>query len=148
MSWSKERQLEYMREYYIKNKDVMREKNQAWREKNKELHLSRAREYHKENRERLLERKRNHRKQNPDLYAKKLRLKKYGLSHDQYEKMLQAQDGKCAICREPGKLVVDHHHETDVVRALLCSPCNTAIGLFKEDTERMQAAIRYLGGPT
>lgn len=39
---------------------------------------------------------------------------------------------------------VDHHHGTGAVRGLLCSPCNIAIGLFRESPARMRAAISYV----
>lgn len=133
-----------MSEYYAKNREKILAKNAEWRAKNKERHLERARAYHHENREALLPKKRAYSLRTRDQRSAKLRLRKYGLSHAEYEAMLAAQDGKCAICGEKGKLVVDHNHQTDAVRSLLCSPCNTAIGLFKEDTDRMKAAIQYL----
>lgn len=72
----------------------------------------------------------------------------YGLSLDDYEQLLQWQDGCCAICRglNPSlyRLAVDHDHETGKVRGLLCSACNTGIGQFKEFEDRMLAAIQYL----
>lgn len=42
------------------------------------------------------------------------------------------------------KLCVDHCHETGEVRGLLCSKCNTAIGMFQEDINVMYRAIEYL----
>lgn len=92
-------------------------------------------------------------------------LTKYGLTKDDYRAMYQAQGGKCAICKEfapPIKLcrssnyedpapplVVDHDHEREAegrasVRGLLCTPCNTALGMLKDDLERLDAAWDYL----
>lgn len=66
--------------------------------------------------------------------AKRRQLKHYyGLSVEAYELMKLQQKGKCAICQKTisGKnLHVDHDHETDEVRGLLCSNCNTGIGLL------------------
>jgi hypothetical protein len=74
-----------------------------------------------------------------------------GLTEEQYDALLHAQSGRCAICRRTsaevpgGRLHVDHCHATGRVRGLLCSPCNTAIGLFYEDPSRLIGAIAYLG---
>ncbi|MFB7027166.1 MULTISPECIES: endonuclease VII domain-containing protein [unclassified Streptomyces] len=50
----------------------------------------------------------------------------YGLSAEDYKRLLEAQGGKCAICRETRKtnLAVDHCHKTEAVRGLLCARCN------------------------
>ena len=79
-------------------------------------------------------------------------LKKYGLTEEGYSKLVAAQGGVCAICKQPPsgngpnkRLVVDHHHASGQVRGLLCGPCNCAIGLFKDDPDLLAAAIRYLG---
>lgn len=73
----------------------------------------------------------------------------YGITLEQYEAMLEAQDGVCKICGSPPgrkRLHVDHCHVTKVVRGLLCSPCNTALGAFKDDEELLERAIAYLRG--
>ena len=75
---------------------------------------------------------------------------RYGISPEQYLQMYNQQDGKCLICgKEPDKgkyLSVDHDKETGEVRGLLCSKCNSGIGLFKENINAMARAIRYLLG--
>lgn len=50
----------------------------------------------------------------------------YGLSAEDYQRLLRAQDGKCAICLETRKtnLAVDHCHKTEAIRGLLCARCN------------------------
>jgi hypothetical protein len=69
---------------------------------------------------------------------------------EHYAEQKEKQDGKCAICGlEFGSAFnthQDHDHETKQQRGLLCSMCNTAIGLLGEDVERMQKAIDYLKG--
>lgn len=75
------------------------------------------------------------------------RRREYGLNRDEYEQMLAAQGGVCAICGGAPKkksLAVDHVHSSGKVRALLCHRCNTALGLFGEDTDRLMSAINYL----
>lgn len=80
-------------------------------------------------------------------------LKKFGLTEIEYATLLEKQNGVCAICERPEtskragnvvRLSVDHNHKTGVVRGLLCHSCNRSLGLFEEDIERMEAAIRYL----
>jgi len=69
------------------------------------------------------------------------------LTEVEYKAMLEAQGGVCAICSEKpksGRLAVDHIHGTDKVRGLLCNLCNPALGLFKDDPDRLNAAIEYL----
>ena len=75
----------------------------------------------------------------------------YGMTLAEYDAMLLAQQGRCGICQtgDPGgrhaSFCVDHHHETGAVRELLCTNCNTALGLFREDRLTLLRAIRYLG---
>lgn len=71
------------------------------------------------------------------------------ITAEDYLKLLKDQNGKCAICKfkpENGdnRLAVDHDHGTKKVRGLLCSKCNTALGLFKDDVEILDEAISYL----
>lgn len=77
-----------------------------------------------------------------------IKAKKYGLSPEQYMEILEAQQGKCAICREEPTtkrgLAVDHNHKTGQVRGLLCTGCNTALGSFKDSEEILTSAIEYL----
>lgn len=72
----------------------------------------------------------------------------YGMTPEEYDELFSAQNGVCAICQQlcrTGRhLAVDHDHETDEVRGLLCAPCNTAIGLMEDDPERLIAAVKYL----
>lgn len=74
----------------------------------------------------------------------------YGLSLQQYEDLKQSQNYSCYICKrhesEVGKkgLVVDHCHNNGMVRKLLCGPCNTTLGLVKENVQTLGAMIQYL----
>lgn len=63
--------------------------------------------------------------------------------------MAKDQEYRCAICRrteEETKRMfhADHNHETGKLRGLLCSDCNTGIGLLRENEEVLTAAIEYL----
>ena len=83
------------------------------------------------------------------------KLQKLGLSFDAYEEMFEVQEGKCAICMKPEtkrdgrsgeliKLAIDHDHDAGQVRRLLCSNCNTGLGLFKDNPELLETAAAYL----
>jgi len=67
---------------------------------------------------------------------------------DDYERMLAAQGGVCAICLEPRPeertLHVDHDHETGAIRGRLCFRRNNAIGDLREDFELFQRAADHL----
>lgn len=52
--------------------------------------------------------------------------------------------GACENCGDSENLHIDHNHVTGEVRGLLCHRCNTALGLLKEDTERIEGLVRYL----
>lgn len=74
----------------------------------------------------------------------------YGISGDDYEKILALQGGVCAICRKActrtgsGRLCVDHDHESGQVRGLLCFKCNVGIGHLADDVELLKGAVSYL----
>ena len=70
--------------------------------------------------------------------------RKYGITIEFYDKMFNEQRGKCAICSNTGKLVVDHNHKTNEIRALLCINCNWLLGQCKESFEILEKAMRYL----
>jgi len=58
--------------------------------------------------------------------------------------MAEKQKNKCLICDSEEKLVIDHNHKTGKIRGLLCSNCNCAIGLLKDDSTILESAITYL----
>lgn len=71
----------------------------------------------------------------------------YGLSRADYDAMLESQGGVCLICAEApeGKpLFVDHCHFTGAVRGLLCTRCNTGVGMFRDNPDLMLAAAAYV----
>lgn len=76
--------------------------------------------------------------------------KKFGINYEEYDRMMEEQEGVCAICgcpetKENAKyLAVDHDHNTGKIRGLLCNNCNRALGLLKDDVLVLQNAINYL----
>ena len=85
-----------------------------------------------------------------ETYSRDRHLKKtYGITLEQYDAMLESQDGECAICGtcEPGgrgRFHVDHCHSSEEVRGLLCAACNLALGNFKDNIETLLSAVNYL----
>lgn len=109
------------------------------------------------------ERTMQRRDKNPDRDLDAHLRRTFGITLDQYNEMVEAQNGVCAICGEPPtivmgvksrrqgravrpRLVVDHCHETGKIRGLLCTPCNRGIGFLNDDPKRVLAALEYLEG--
>lgn len=102
------------------------------------------------------------RKRNPGKFANtarranaRMKLKRYGMSYEQYEEMQREQDGRCAICgeRETTRnkldgtiraLHLDHCHATGKARALLCQRCNLAVGHVRDSPEICRKMAAYL----
>ena len=92
------------------------------------------------------------------LYSRMETLRRYGLTMDQFDDMVQAQGGKCAICATDkpggsGMWHVDHDHSCcstrktscgKCLRGLLCSRCNIGLGNFGDDISVLVRAAEYL----
>ena len=78
-------------------------------------------------------------------------VRKYGVTLADYDAMLAAQDGKCAVClttpetQRYGVFHVDRCHASGAVRGLLCRGCNTVLGVVNDDPAALARAIAYLG---
>jgi hypothetical protein len=77
--------------------------------------------------------------------------KAYGMSEDDYNNLLEKQNGVCGICgtdkswnNKTSHFYVDHCHDTGKIRGLLCNGCNSGLGHFKDSEIALEAAIRYL----
>ena len=83
--------------------------------------------------------------------------RKYGVTVPERQFILDKQKGKCKLCKTPiafsGKkyrsygdkdAVLDHCHDSDKIRGVLCGPCNLGLGFFRDDIERLKSAIEYL----
>lgn len=96
---------------------------QYWRDKNREKHNAYSRERYRKNPELVKSQNR------------KARLRGlYGLTLEQYDEMVHAQEGACYLCkRSPtaNRLAIDHDHATGKIRKLLCSSCNKVIGVVE-----------------
>ena len=76
------------------------------------------------------------------------RAKLYGLTPQEFSQLIVDHGGKCPICgvafvgnREPS---IDHCHETNAIRGLLCRKCNTGLGRFCDDARLLTRAAKYL----
>lgn len=96
---------------------------------------------------------RQHRKDNPDLYKERDRASKlkgnYNITSTEYNSLLVKQDGKCVICgahytKLNKGLVIDHNHNTNEIRGLLCSNCNCVLGLVYDNIDILKEMIKYL----
>jgi hypothetical protein len=77
------------------------------------------------------------------VYARHIE-KTYGISIDEYNLMVEASGGRCAICQRLSVLVIDHNHTTGKVRGLLCKNCNFGIGLLGDSIDTLRSAQSYL----
>ena len=74
----------------------------------------------------------------------------YGINYEEFQNLLSKQKGRCALCgcsgsgKNKDKFVVDHCHETGIVRGLLCWPCNIGLGMFKDKPELIAKVVKYL----
>jgi hypothetical protein len=132
----RKRHREYMRKYNATEKGKLynRRHVKRWRKENPEL---RAIQMKKES-------------TMDKVYNQHKHLKaKFGMSIETYNQMFQDQNGTCAICNKhqtelTKRLSVDHCHKTDKIRQLLCSQCNTLLGMSQDNEMVLQSAIAYL----
>lgn len=78
------------------------------------------------------------------------KLRRYGVTREMYETMLEGQGGVCVVCR--GEQIrgwsfdIDHDHATGRIRGLLCRLCNVTLGNVGDDPERLRRLADYLEG--
>jgi hypothetical protein len=117
---------------------------------NPEPARARARRWNRDNPQRVKQRMEEYRRSGKKSVSDRASYlkRKFGMTQADYESMLAAQGGGCAICgrlpRDDISLHVDHDHVTGRIRALCCFPCNNAIGLLYEDPELAFAVGEYL----
>ena len=78
--------------------------------------------------------------------------RQYGISMDEFRELLNLQGNGCAICSKPitalrRRMNIDHCHETNQVRGILCSSCNTGLGHLGDNIAGLQRALKYLQNP-
>lgn len=129
--WCRECNRQRNKKEYYRDHEAQKAKDRKRRNMNKEYENAYAREYYHKNKDR----QRNY-------HLKKC----YGIVQADYERMMNYQDHKCAICSEElgKKLFIDHNHETGEVRGLLCHHCNSLLGYARDKAEILDRAMDYL----
>ena len=130
------------RAYYLRNRDKIIARAKRYYEAHKDQVRASVKKYNTKNpeRKRLNDRRSWLRR-------------KYGVSVEQYNTLLEIQNGRCSICgrsaSDNGKLLaVDHAHQTGLVRGLLCNDCNSGLGFFHERQDLLMEAMTYLENHT
>lgn len=138
----------YMRDYYASNRD----KFKRTKEQQDIVNARRRERYATDSayRDKAKMSAKRWQANNPDKRHNQ-RMRKYGITATEYNRILEEQHGGCAICGRANsgdsthvRFHVDHCHSTGVVRGLLCSNCNTGIGKFEDDPDRLNKASMYL----
>lgn len=130
-------------------KECKKADHDRWVERNKEHLAAYKQKWFEEHREQTkVSKKKYYQTHKPEVAAAG-RLLRYGLSEENFEAMLSAQGGHCAICGTDtphgrGAWHVDHDHLSKKVRGLLCTGCNLGIGHLQDDVGILRAAISYL----
>lgn len=106
-------------------------------------------EYYRNNREKALLYRKDYYSRNKRAFRRRLLMNTFGLTLEDYDRMLSEQQGGCAICGTAeaggrGFFHVDHDHETEEIRGLLCANCNLGIGNMADSPEILEEAARYL----
>jgi hypothetical protein len=150
MGRDKEKYKALKHKYYEEHKEEIVEYRRKYNADpdHKARHNEQQKERYRNNREKLLEY--NKKRYNPE-YDRERKLKRYGITSEDYNSIFDAQEGRCAVCgihqselKKP--LFVDHVHSTGKIRGLLCHRCNFAIGLFYDNIDNLFNAINYLKG--
>jgi len=76
--------------------------------------------------------------QDPDKARQEWEKHKYGVCKEDFGYK------QCWICGSEHRICIDHCHDSGDARGLLCTKCNTALGMFDDDVERMKRAMDYL----
>lgn len=65
---------------------------------------------------------------------------RYGIDEADFDRIVEAQGGLCAVCRRCPAKHVDHDHETCKIRGILCFTCNRALGYWGDEPANLELA--------
>ena len=127
-----EKQKEYFKQYYLKNRERFLKKAREYKLKNPNQYKKYLERYGYEKFSNMQRKS----------YLKRL----YNISLEEYEKKLKEQNNCCAICNRhqskfKRKLAIDHDHKTGKVRDLLCAGCNVDVSVVED---RLEVLLKYL----
>lgn len=170
---NKEKIVAEKKAYYLANKENIRAEKNAYRLANRKKVRAMEKAYELANREKITARMRVYRQVNKDTLKayyqdnkekiratakvweqankEKIRARVYGMTETQLVALIEKHDNSCAVCEKKQAnlnhlLNIDHCHSTGVVRGILCSPCNTAIGVLGDTLKSINKVILYLQG--
>ena len=113
----------------------------------RQKHQAATRDWAKRNPNAVRKIQQRHKLKNP-FNAAHHRMRRYGIVPEQFEAILVAQGGRCAVCgvAESGARDwhMDHDHYTGEPRGILCVRCNGGLGLFKDSPALLEKAAHYL----
>jgi len=147
---NREKRLEYSKNYYQTHKAKMlaRQLAKEATPEGKAYKHKIAKEYYARHRTKIRA------KHNNPYYRWKLRIRRFGLTEEQFIEKWDSQNRVCAICENPDSLnysthpefniSIDHNHDTGKFRGLLCINCNLGIGHFRDNPKLLGKAIQYL----
>ena len=151
---------EYQRAYYWRNVEKVRAQKRVSMKRLRTMHheqyLKYGKQWYEKHKDQINTARKERRKTDATFRMQERERKlvrKFSITWQQYEDMFKRQGGKCAICQRPERtinrrgeiflLAVDHDHETNEIRGLLCNNCNRGIGLL-ETQQNLLSALAYL----
>lgn len=160
-----EKRRSYVYKWVDKNIDKVKERGKKWREKNKEYLYKKNYQWKKENKDKVRETRKkweNKNRESREIYYQNRKpsqrnghlLRSYGITSELFEEYVRSQDGKCKICGVlfssdvSTRPCIDHDHNTNEIRGILCNKCNIGIGMFGDNAFVINRAINYLIGLT
>jgi hypothetical protein len=128
-----------------KDKAARRDALRAWKKANPEKVKASAAKYRLKHKDSISARGKKYRSPEKDQAR---RLSTYGITQEEYDFIWARQNESCGVCGalKPGSKgwAIDHDHNDNHVRGILCSRCNLAIGALGDSLEGLFRAVKYL----
>lgn len=129
------------------------EHKKKYRAENKEKVAGQYSAYYRSNKDKVSARIVAWGRSNPDKLRQYYVKKTYGLSKEQFHRLLESHSGRCHICgsedagSKSGTFNIDHCHKTGEVRGMLCGGCNHVLGRVSDSVDLLKKYIAYLEDP-